>query len=157
MENETSLLWRSFYGTIREQTISRNRMSLLPQKRSVTTCGDGLKEESPDSDPISDPDPFPLVCKKTQCIFCVGNEVLPLKDRTKSFCRPAIMMDQVEDVHLRRIPAGQTAVCRHPKCTPKCSHHPECTSKCKSNGLVFNNMMHFKNHVQTVHGISLRA
>ncbi len=69
------------------------------KKRPVTTYSEGLKEESPDSDPVSDPDPFPLVCKKTQCIFCICNERLPLTDRVKSFCRPVIIMGYVEDVH----------------------------------------------------------
>ena len=113
------------------------------KKRSVPPCSAELKEESPDSDPTSAPDPFPVICKKTQCIFCIGNETLSLPDRTKSFCRPAIMMDHVEDVHLKYEPANKQVICRHPVC--------------KSQRLVLNNVMHFKNHVARVHGITLRA
>jgi len=50
-------------------------------------------------------------------------------------------MDHVEKLHLRKQLAGQR-ICHHPVC--------------KAEGLVFNSVMHFKNHVATVHGISLR-
>lgn len=32
---------------------------------------------------------------------CIGNEGLPFKERTCSFCRASIMMNHVEDFHLR--------------------------------------------------------
>jgi hypothetical protein len=64
--------------------------------------------------------------------------------RTDTFIFPYLdVMDHVEDVHLSKQPAGQNVVCHHPVC--------------KSHGLVLNNIMHFKNYVATVHGISLRA
>jgi len=53
---------------------------------------------------------------------------------------PAKMMDHVES-HLRKEPA-EIIACRHPVCMAE--------------GLVLNNVMHFKNHVQLVHGITLR-
>jgi len=81
-----------------------------------------------------EPDPVPLICEKTQCIFCIG------KPGVSTFSRPAKMMDHVES-HLRRQPAG-IIECGHPVC--------------KAEGLVLNNVMHFKNHVARVHGISLR-
>lgn len=86
---------------------------------------------------------FPLVCMKTQCPFCIGDERKTYEERISFFCRPSKMMDHVESIHLRGVSADQTISCCHPVC--------------KSSGLVLNNLMHFKNHVQTVHGISLRA
>lgn len=96
-----------------------------------------IKEESPD------PQPFPVVCRKTQCPFCIRDEAKTYKERTSSFCRPSAMMNHVERTHLRGVSPDQNISCRHPVC--------------KSGGLVLKNLMHFKNHVQTVHGISLRA
>jgi hypothetical protein len=96
-----------------------------------------VKQESPN------PEPFPLVCQKAQCPFCIGDERKTYEERISSFCRPSKMMDHVESIHLRGVSADQAISCRHPVC--------------KSSGLVLNNLMHFKNHVQTVHGISLRA
>jgi hypothetical protein len=88
-----------------------------------------IKEESPAIEP------FPLICEKTQCIFfCDGTK--------KTFSRPAKMMDHVERQHLAFDPA-ETVACRHPIC--------------KATGLVLNNVSHFKNHVEVVHGIRLRA
>jgi hypothetical protein len=91
--------------------------------------GDCALESSPDAEPI------PLKLKdKTQCIFCFGNGI------KKTFCRPAKMMDHVES-HLRLEPA-KTVGCRHPVC--------------KAAGLVLDTIEIFKNHVQVVHGITLR-
>jgi Protein of unknown function (DUF3435) len=99
-----------------------------------------IKEEQ-DPDPFPQPYEFPLVCQKTQCIICIGNERLSYEERTRTFPRVSHMMDHVEKLHLRWQPAGRT-ICHHPVC--------------KAEGLVLNSVMHFKNHVATVHGISLR-
>jgi hypothetical protein len=63
----------------------------------------------------------------------------------RTFCcnRRWHMMDYVERAHLQGVSADQTISCRHPIC--------------KYSGLILNNLMHFKNHVQTVRGISFRA
>jgi hypothetical protein len=92
------------------------------------------KEESPI------PDAFPLVCEKTQCIFCIGDERKSYDQRMRTFSKPDKMMDHVES-HLNKESAGIVACC-----------HPVC----KAEGLVLNNILHFKNHVQLVHGIRLR-
>ena len=106
-------------------------LRVTPPKETPT------KQESPA------PEPFPLVCMKTQCPFCIGDEAKTYEKRISTFCRPSKMMDHVERIHLRGVSTDQTIPCPHPVC--------------KSCGLVLNNLMHFKNHVQTVHGISLRA
>jgi hypothetical protein len=114
------------------------RLDTRPQSSSTEgSSEDSLTEDSSteSSRTSPEPDPVPLICEKTQCIFCIG------KPGVSTFSRPAKMMDHVES-HLRKEPA-ETIACRHPVCMAE--------------GLVLDNVMHFKNHVQRVHGISLRA
>ena len=101
-----------------------------------------IKKECPDPDPFSQPHEFPLVCEKTQCIICIRNEQLLYKQRTRDFRCVSHMMDHVEDLHLSKLPVDQRIICHHPVC--------------KAKGLVLKSVMHFKNHVATVHGINLR-
>jgi hypothetical protein len=118
------------------------RQEVRPCKQQSITLKDHVKEETLDSQPVLDVDCFPLICKKTQCIYCIRNKRLLLKDRIKSFCRTSYMWDHIEDYHLSKEPAGQPVCCRH--------------SVCKANEVVLNDINYFKSHVQTVHGISLR-
>jgi hypothetical protein len=53
------------------------------------------------------------------------------------------MRDHVERIHLRGFVPEEAVSCRHPVC--------------KSQGLFLKDLQDFKNHVQTVHGIGLRA
>jgi hypothetical protein len=106
----------------------------LPQRPLV-------KEESPDVEPFAVV--FPLLCKKTQCPFCIGDELKSYEERMGSFCRVAKMRDHVERIHLKGVNPEETITCRHPVC--------------KSQGLILKHLQHFKNHVETVHGISLRG
>jgi Protein of unknown function (DUF3435) len=99
-----------------------------------------VKEESPEADPFSCV--IPLVCGKTQCLFCIGDESKSYEERIGSFCRPAKMMDHVEQIHLKGKDPEARIECCHPTC--------------KSQGLVLEHLEHFKGHVQTVHGITLR-
>jgi hypothetical protein len=89
--------------------------------------------------PSLEPEPHPLICDKTQCIFfCTGTAT------TKTFSWPAKMIDHVEG-HLRREKAetgSETVRCRHPVCVAA--------------GLVLKHVNHFKNHVERVHGVTLR-
>lgn len=117
------------------------------QPRSAPAYKDPVKKESPVPAPALDsfppPSKFPLLCDKTQCIYCIGNERLPYEQRTRKFRRVSHMMDHVENLHLRGISADERTICHHPIC--------------KAKGLVLKNVMHFKNHVAIVHGINLRA
>jgi hypothetical protein len=113
-----------------------------PKLRSIIIHPEPVKEESPGPE-LSDLEPFPMLCKKTQCPICIGDERMTYERRTFSYSRPSKLMDHVESAHLRKIPEHQAISCRHPVCV--------------SSGLVLNNLMHFKNHVQRIHGISLRA
>ena len=120
------------------EVASRYRLRVAPVALPLRAI---FKEESPEVGPLAPV--FPLVCGKTQCLFCIGDESKSYEQRMGSFCRPAKMMDHVERIHLK----GQDPAARM-----EC-HHPTC----KSQGLVLKHLQHFKNHVQSVHGISLRA
>jgi hypothetical protein len=64
---------------------------VTPPKETLT------KQESPA------PEPFPLVCMKTQCPFCISDEAKTYEKRTFTFCRLSKMMDHVERVHLQGV------------------------------------------------------
>jgi hypothetical protein len=87
-------------------------------------------------------DSFPLLCKKTQCIICIGDGRSTYEYRTRTYATPHKMMNHMES-HLKDVPKSQRIFCTHPIC--------------RSEGLVLKHLQHFKNHVQTVHGISLRS
>ncbi|OBT74038.1 hypothetical protein VF21_07827 [Pseudogymnoascus sp. 05NY08] len=93
-----------------------------------------VKEESPV------PETFPVKCKTTQCIFCIGDDRQSYDRRMRTFSKPDKMMDHVER-HLEKNTTG-TFECRHPVC--------------KAEGLLLGNIILFKNHVEMVHGIRLR-
>jgi hypothetical protein len=112
------------------------------RQRPSPACEAPVKEESPDPDPSPTPVEIPLVCNKTQCIFCIGNQRYSYEKRTRSFRRVSHMMDHVENVHLKYLAADENFICHHPVC--------------KSEDVVLNDVNHFKNHVQVVHGITLR-
>lgn len=121
-------------------TALASRQELQTRKPRSTSPDKDMVKTSPPSDPFSQLDKIPLILGKTQCIICIGNERLQYKDQTRAFKRVSHMWDHVEDVHLRR--AHEVPTCGHPVC--------------KAKGLVLKNVMHFKNHVATVHGINLR-
>ena len=110
--------------------------------RSAPASKDPVKRESPTPEPFLLPREFPVVCKKTYCIFCIGNKRLLYGDRTRAFIRVSHMIDHVEYLHLRYLPPGEWVICHHPVC--------------KAEGVVLNNVIHFKNHMATIHKINLR-
>lgn len=85
---------------------------------------------------------FPLVCKPTQRIFCLGNEHKSDQGRTFEYARPNKMMDEVER-HLKRFAPSDPIMCPHPTC--------------RAAGLVLPGVTSFKNHTATVHKIFLRV
>jgi hypothetical protein len=96
-----------------------------------------VKEESPG------PDPFPLLMERTHCPRCIGDESLSYEERTFNYCRPTVMYDHFDRVHAKQLSAEKQIVCNHPKC--------------KGRALKLRHLSHFKNHVETVHGVKLRA
>jgi len=94
-----------------------------------------VKQESPE------PDPFPLLMDKEQCPDCFGDEALTLEERTFRYCRPDVMNNHFEDEHLPERERTNQIVCKHPKCRRK----------------TLKDLDHFRNHVCTVHQVSLRT
>jgi hypothetical protein len=78
------------------------------QPRSAPAYKDSVKEETPalDFDPLPPSSKFPLVCEKTQCIVCIGNERLSYKQQMRTFRRVSHIMDHIENIHLYRVSAG---------------------------------------------------
>ncbi|KAL2024965.1 hypothetical protein VTK56DRAFT_3664 [Thermocarpiscus australiensis] len=96
-----------------------------------------VKEESPG------PDPFPLLMERTQCPQCIGDERLLYEERTFMYCRPAVVYNHFDREHAKQLKGGNRISCNHPKCRGK--------------ALEFKHLDHFKNHVEKVHGVRLRA
>lgn len=80
----------------------QTRKPLSPPPANEDVLKDVLKEEHLGLDLLPKDEEFPLVCKKTQCIFCLGNERYSYKKRTRTLRRVSHMMDHVENVHLKR-------------------------------------------------------
>lgn len=95
---------------------------------------------SPSQEDIKDR--FPLVCKPTLCIFCLGNEGKSYLGRTFEYSTPHKMMNEAER-HLKRFLPAAKVPCPHPQC--------------KAAGLILSSVVHFKNHAATVHKVFLRG
>lgn len=85
---------------------------------------------------------FPMVCRPTQCLFCLGMDNLPYHHRVYEYARPNKMIIEVEN-HLKVYASEDPVACPHPQC--------------KVAGLVLSSVMHFKSHTATVHKIFLRV
>ena len=79
----------------------------------------------------------PLICKKTQCPFCIGEESMTYAERTFSYCHPS-MMEPIAIFERSQLTRRFLVVIQYAN-------------------KILDNTMHFKNHVKKVHGISLRA
>ena len=110
--------------------------SQLSKSSSVSPLGGSpeLKEESPI------PEIFPVKCKETQCIFCIGDDRQSYDRRMCTFSKPDKMKDHIER-HLEKRTPGKYECC-----------HPVC----KAEGLLLDNIILFKNHMEMVYGIRLR-
>ncbi|KAI0436703.1 FluG domain-containing protein [Xylaria telfairii] len=96
-----------------------------------------LKEESPGLDP------FPLLMDRRQCPRCIGDEALSHTERAFKYCRPAVMYDHFDKKHASQLGGAKQISCNHPKC--------------RQEALEFKHLRSFKNHVESVHGVKLRA
>ena len=99
-------------------------------------------EESSENSELDLEDRFPLVCKPTQCIFCLGNERKSYLGRIFAYAKPNKMMDEVER-HLKSFAMDDPVPCPHPQC--------------RAAELVLPCVKAFKNHTATLHKIFLRA
>jgi hypothetical protein len=132
---------------INAQTALASRQEPQTRKpKPASTFVDPVKKEPDISsgsalpNPFPQLDDFPLILGKTQCIFCIGNERYTYDQRTRSFKRVSHMWDHVENLHLKYL--DELISCGHPIC--------------KAQGVAFNTVMFFKNHVATVHKVDLR-
>ncbi len=118
----------------RQESRHRARPRLTPSStESMTSLGDSEEDIN---------DRFPLVCKPTQCIFCLGNESKSYPGRMFEYAKANKMMNEVEK-HLKKYAPKDEVPCPH--------------RQCKAAGLVLPSVMGFKNHTATVHKIFLRA
>ncbi|KAK6859008.1 hypothetical protein PG995_004861 [Apiospora arundinis] len=95
---------------------------------------------SPPDHPLS-----PLLMLKTQCPRCIGDERLSYQERSFTYSRPAVMNDHFERAHVKEIrdlEQDKLIFCEHPTCVEE--------------GVKLDDLDHFRNHVQTVHGVWLR-
>jgi hypothetical protein len=81
-------------------------------------------------------DPFPARCSPTQCIFCMGDEELPIEQRTKKFRNRDGLKRHFIRKHLQYHTAGQRLRCPHPRCVD----------------VWLNSADHLRNHAETLHG-----
>lgn len=93
---------------------------------------------------FSGSDPFPLLMGKTQCPRCIGDARQSYEERTFPNCRTAVMNDHFEREHLMELEEMEREnliFCEHPKC--------------KEEGVKLKHLDHFRNHVESVHGVKL--
>jgi len=88
-------------------------------------------------------DYFSLICRSTQCSFCLDEKRKFYEDRTFEYCRFNKMMKHVQKTHLRKYASNDEINCEH--------------STCKTNSLILSSVMTFKNHIVKMHQINLRA
>lgn len=93
----------------------------------------------------SEPEPFPLLMKNTQCPECFADEALPLQQRQFEYCRPSVMWDHFDDEHLHRkeqaVARGERKLCNQPECVTVELQHVD----------------HYRNHTESVHRVRLRS
>ncbi|KAK4172310.1 hypothetical protein QBC36DRAFT_390518 [Triangularia setosa] len=114
----------------KRETVKRNRIRRRAQANVAV-------EES------LGPDPFPLLLDGKQCPRCIGDETLSHGERTFKYSRPAVMYDHFDRKHGQQLGSVKQMSCNH--------------TKCRGKALEFKHLNHFKSHVETVHGVRLRA
>lgn len=98
-----------------------------------------LSRETPSS---KTNEPFPMKCHRLQCLFCIGDERLDFKDRTRIFSQQYTLGRHVQN-HIETLRAEDRINCPHPKC--------------KATGTTLRDTQHLKNHAQKEHGIRLQC
>ncbi|KEY73695.1 hypothetical protein S7711_09571 [Stachybotrys chartarum IBT 7711] len=119
----------------KRETVKRKYM---PKKLQVDMP---MKAEPPDLNQ------FPLLMKKTQCPGCIGDCTISQEERTFSYSRPAVMNDHFDREHIKpmkKAEQSKSIICEHPRC------------RINGRGLSLRSLDHFRNHVQSVHGVWLR-
>ncbi|KAJ6439024.1 Vegetative incompatibility protein HET-E-1 [Purpureocillium lavendulum] len=141
-DDQTVKIWDTTTGHCRATLQGHHRRVL-----SVAFAPDGLRAASVSGDGTVKNQPLGIhgssATSKVRMLWLpVGDEQLPYVVQMRAFNRASHMMDHVEKVHLRHEPSRTRFLCRHPQC--------------KHLGDFLTSLDHFKNHVQTVHGVKLR-
>ncbi|GKT96945.1 fluG domain-containing protein [Colletotrichum tofieldiae] len=118
----------------KRETVRKDRIRTHPRPKQL------IEDKTPQ------PKPFPLLLDPNQCPVCVGDERLPLEERTFKYCRPTVRNDHFDDQHLvereRAVQRGDLIRCSH----PQCQHDPN-----------FPTLDAFRRHIHISHGVSLRT
>ena len=125
----------------RQETRRRRKPKSQVKQEEPDTPSEDSEDDMIDSSEDAVEDLFPLVCKKSQCIFCLGDERKPYQERIFNYSRPSKMMDEA-DKHLRKYAPNDKVPCPHPMC--------------KSAAVVLPGVMALKAHTARVHKIFLR-
>ncbi|KAI9770756.1 MAG: hypothetical protein M1840_003006 [Geoglossum simile] len=123
-----------------EYEVYENRLNALQD--IISLCG---RREAPrqvsrqayEESTEEDPDPFPISCLGTQCLFYLGESSLCHSARTFSFSHRDALIRHVSG-HLRTRDWSKNPSCPHPVCKTK-----------------LDSEMHFKNHAAIIHNIKL--
>lgn len=59
------------------------------------------------------PDLFPMLCLSTLCLFCLGDRLLPSKDRELHFPKRSNLRRHVQAQHVQRLEVGVKFPCSH--------------------------------------------
>jgi hypothetical protein len=125
----------------KKETVKRNRTR--PKTHSELPVSSFIKLETT---PEPAPDRFPLLMEATQCPDCIGDKALTFHERTFPYCRSTKRNDHFDDHHLEEKEHAEIhdklIACKHPKC--------------RKNNVKLQNVDHFRNHVESVHGVKLR-
>ncbi|KAF2166127.1 hypothetical protein M409DRAFT_66988 [Zasmidium cellare ATCC 36951] len=81
-------------------------------------------------------------CLKTQCLFCLGDEMLSVPDRQRQFSKEYTMQKHTEHCHLKKLYQFTEIPCPHPYC--------------RQTVVTLRDVQHLKSHAQVVHGAKLR-
>ncbi|KAK3389614.1 FluG domain-containing protein [Podospora didyma] len=125
--------------TVKRKRAQRTAPAKLPTPELIKL------EADPDIEFKPIPGPFPLLTHQNQCPGCIGDERMSLEERTFRYCRPTKRNDHFDDNHLeakeRSEQLGQLIICNDKRCKD----------------IQMYTVDHFRNHVQSVHTITLRT
>ena len=96
-----------------------------------------MKEESPRLDP------FPLRIDRKQYLRYIRDKTLSYKERTFKYCRPAVMYDHFDRKHTEQLGSVKQMLYNYPKCKEKV--------------LEFKHLNYFRNYIERVYRVKLRA
>lgn len=125
-------------------------MTALNQKREAPNRRRIQKTEHAGlvtTEKLPEPTSFPLVMKETQCPECIGDKMLSYLQRCFEFCRRPVLQDHFDNIHLEAKEKAEEA-----KERILCMH-----LRCQDAGIEIWSVNEYRNHVKTVHKVSLRT